>query len=270
MSGMLATLSGAASVASALETLAFGAAGPVVLGGFAFQDFEVPATITLPVKQAVAVHKLIGGERVLDAMGPDYGDIAWAGVMLGAFAEARAQALKAVADAGQAAALTWGTWAFTVLPYQLTLKEGFQQVAYAIKCSVIRDDSAAPAGGATDLTTSVTQDMAAALMQGGAALSATLGGAQSAIQGLAPILPGSAGVASALASVAGAQGLVGAIAGTSATVLAGAGARAATAGTPVASISDLDAVTTAAGTLAQAVSAGGYLGRMAANLGANL
>ena len=270
MSGALATLSGAASVASALETLAFGAAGPVVLGGFAFQDFEVPSAITLPVKQAVAVHKLIGGERVVDAMGPDYGDIAWAGVMLGAFAEARAQALKARADAGQAVALTWGTWAFCVLPYQITLKQGFQQVAYAIKCSVIRDDSVVPGPDATDLNGSVTGDIASALMQGGSALSAALGSVQSVIQGLAPILPGSAGVASALASVAGAQAVAGGVAGTSATVLAGVGTRAAAAGTPVASIADLGIATNAAAALAQAASAGGYLGRMAANLGANL
>ncbi len=270
MSGFLATLSATASVASALETLAFGAAGPVVLGGFSFLDFEVPETITLPVKQAVAVHRLIGGERVLDAMGPDYGDIAWSGTMLGAFAEMRAQSLKNLADAGQPLALTWGTWAFTVLPYQIALKEGYQRIAYTIRCAVIRDDSAAPGDVLADLNASVTQDMAAALAQGGTALEGALATAQGTILGLAPILPGSAGVASALTTVAGVQGIAGAIAGTATTLLSRLGAGSAALTTPVASIADLAAAANATGSLAQAASAGAYLGRAGANLAANL
>ncbi len=270
MSSILATLSATTSVASALQTLAFGAVGPVVLGSFGFESFEVPATITLPVQQAIAIHKLIGGERVLDAMGPDYGDIAWTGTMLGGFAEGRAQMLKALVDAGQAAVLTWGTWAFTVMPHIVTLKEAYQRVDYALKCTVIRDDSSAPDVTAMDLNASVTQDMASALTQGGTALSATLGGLQSTIQNLAPILPGSGGIASALAALAGAQAIAGSAAASGSQILSGIEQRAAALGTPVASMGDLGTAASATGTVAQAGAANGFLGRMAANLTASL
>jgi hypothetical protein len=270
MSDDLASLSDAAAAVSGLATLAFGASGPVVLGSFAFQDFEVPESIQVPVRQAVGVHRLIGGERVFDAMGPDYGDIAWTGVMLGAFAEDRVQTLKALVDEGQAVALTWGTWSFTVLPHQLSLREAYQRIFYAIRCAVIRDDSAAPEETAIDLGTSMLADMGSALGAGGATLGGTLGTAQGTLRGLAPIAPGSAGVGTALATVSAAQAVVGVAQDSSSSAISSVGVRAAGLSTPVASLADLSTVANQTGALAQAAAAGTYLGRMAANLNANL
>jgi hypothetical protein len=269
MSGAIATLGDAASVASALETLAFGAAGPVVLGSFAFQDFEVPESITLPVRQAVAVHRLIGGERVLDAMGADYGDVAWAGVMLGGGAQARAQSLKALADAGQAVALTWGTWNFTVLPHWISLREGYQRIVYAIRCTVIRDDSAAPDQLALDLGASLAGDIGAAIAGGGGSVAGALANVQATLQLIGPILPGSAAVRAAWNAVSGAQGVVASAQAAAAAQVAGVGGRAAGLSTPVSTMTDLASAATQTGQLAQAATAGAYLGRMAANLSAN-
>ncbi len=269
MSGTIATLSDATSAASALETLAFGAAGPVVLGSFAFQDFEVPETMTLPVRQALVVHRLIGGERVLEAMGADYGDIAWSGVMLGSEAETRAQNLKALADAGQAVALTWGTWNFTVLPHRISLREGYQRIAYAISCAVIRDDSAAPDQLALDLGASLVGDIGAAIAGGGDGVAGTLQDVQATLQLIGPVLPGSAAVGAAWSAVAGAQGVVNAAQAASGAQVAGVGARAAGLATPVSSMTDLASAATQTGHLAQAATASAYLGRMAANLSAN-
>ncbi len=270
MSGFIATLSAVTSVGAALETLAFGAAGPVALGNVVFEDFEVPASISLPVKQAVAIHKLIGGDRVLDAMGPDYGDIAWSGIMLGPFAEYRAQTIKALVDAAQPVALTWGTWAFTVLAHSCTLRQAYQRIAYSISCVVLIDQTAAQAQPDADLNGSLTADMGSAIATGGSTLSASLETAQTTLQGLAPIMPGSAAVGSALTAVASAQGVVSGIAGSSNSLLTGTGLRAALLGTPIASMADLSTATLVTGALAQAQAATSYLGRMAANLTANL
>lgn len=270
MSGTIATLSAAASVGSALETLSFGAAGPVVLGEFCFQSFEVPGTICLPVKQGVALHKLIGGARVPAAMGPDYGDITWGGCMLGAFAEERAQMLKALVDSGQMAVLSWGIWAFTVLPHALSLREQYQRVGYAIQCTVIRDESSAPVDGPVDLNTSVAQDLTAAIASGGSAVPGTLGSLQAVIQKLAPILPGSSGVDMALSALAGAQGVANTASAVAARDISATGKRAAPLGLPVASMGDLGLAASTTEALAQAGQASSYLGRAAANLTANL
>jgi hypothetical protein len=269
MSDVLATLSDAESAASGLATLAFGASGPVVLGSFAFQDFEVPEVIRVPVRQAITVHRLIGGERVFDAMGPDYGDVAWSGMMLGTDAESRAQMLKALVDGGEAVALTWGTWSFTVLPYRLSLREAYQRISYTVRCAVIRDDSAAPDELVIDLGASLLADMAAAGGAGGTALGGTLAIAQGALQELAPILPGTAGVGAALAAVLAAQMVVCGAQDASSSAIVSVGDRAAGLSTPVASLTDLSAVAGQTGTLAQASAASTYLGRMAANLNAN-
>ena len=270
MSGVLATLDTGLSVASALETLAFGAAGPVVLGGFEFLTFEVPAEITLPVKQQTALHILIGGDRVLDALGPNYGDIGWSGVFLGPGAEYRAQSLKALVDAAQPVALTWGTFAFTVFPHAAPMKFGYAQIPYSVHCTILRDESAAQAAAGPDLNGTTLNDIGSAIAMGGTQLSATLATAQTTLENLAPILPGTTGVLSALTAVQTAQGVTNTLTGGSTSLIAGVASRAAALPTPIASMADLATAAAQTGTLAQGVAAVGFLGRMAANLTANL
>ena len=55
----------------------------VTLGGFAFQDFEVPERIPAGGEQMLAIHKLVGGRRVIDAMGRDDAALEWSGYFLG-------------------------------------------------------------------------------------------------------------------------------------------------------------------------------------------
>ena len=44
---------------------------PVILGPIALQGFEVPESITIGGAQRLAIHRLPGGARVIDALGPD-------------------------------------------------------------------------------------------------------------------------------------------------------------------------------------------------------
>src|SRR5689334_14980148 len=61
--------------------------GPVLL-----EAFELPARVGWGGRQRMAVHRLPGGRRVIDAMGRDDADIAWTGVFTGSDAVARARA----------------------------------------------------------------------------------------------------------------------------------------------------------------------------------
>jgi len=56
----------------------------LILGPVAFDNFSPPERMPFGGKQAMAVHKYIGGSRVLDTTGPDDADIHWSGFFLGA------------------------------------------------------------------------------------------------------------------------------------------------------------------------------------------
>jgi hypothetical protein len=51
----------------------------VTIGGISLSEWEIPERINFGGKQQVTVHKLIGGNRVIDAMGPDPDDVRWSG-----------------------------------------------------------------------------------------------------------------------------------------------------------------------------------------------
>lgn len=53
----------------------------LVLAGVAFTDYSTPDTLPIGGKQAMAVHKLPGGTRVIDTLGPDENQISWSGTL---------------------------------------------------------------------------------------------------------------------------------------------------------------------------------------------
>lgn len=116
---------------------------PVTLGGFSFQDFEVPENLPFGGRQMHAKNIMIGGKRQIDALGWDPSDINWGGRFRGAAAQSRAMALQAVAQSGRAVPLMWGGMFYRVLV------EGFHadyqrpmEIPYEINCVVIDDPSA--------------------------------------------------------------------------------------------------------------------------------
>src|SRR5690242_17085448 len=62
----------------------------LVLGPVAFSDFEVPERIRFGGAQRLTVHKLPGGARVIDALGPDDTELGWSGIFAGPDATERA------------------------------------------------------------------------------------------------------------------------------------------------------------------------------------
>jgi len=49
------------------------------LGGFQFSGFSIPDLMPLGGRQNMTIHKLPGGSRVIDTLGPDEHDISWRG-----------------------------------------------------------------------------------------------------------------------------------------------------------------------------------------------
>lgn len=123
----------------------------LTLGGVAFADFEIPEKIEGGGKQMLNVHKLVGGTRIVDAMGPDPDNLKWTGKFRGPNAVARCQTLDAMRGQGAQLELSWGGFTYTVVIESFTFSyERFYEIAYSIDLKVVVDP-AAQGGGASPL-----------------------------------------------------------------------------------------------------------------------
>ena len=136
----------------------------VTLGGFAFADTEVPEKMPFGGKQALVSHDLVGGVRVIDAMGGFEGPIEWSGMFLGSNALARARALDTMRRAGKSLQLTWSELTYTVVIESFSADfERFYQIPYRITCTVAKDNAKdAPVAGKVSLDGQVRSDTIAA------------------------------------------------------------------------------------------------------------
>jgi hypothetical protein len=87
----------------------------LILGGVAFTDFSAPDKMPFGGKQAMAIHKLPGGKRVIDTLGPDDADYSWSGQFYGNDAYSTSLLLDAMRAAGEPVPLTWGGQFWMVL-----------------------------------------------------------------------------------------------------------------------------------------------------------
>ena len=91
------------------------AADVLALGSIIFTNFSTPERMPFGGEHCMNVHKLIGGQRVVDTMGPDDRDIRWSGVFWGDNALNTAQELDALRVQGSPLGLSWGGGAYTVV-----------------------------------------------------------------------------------------------------------------------------------------------------------
>jgi hypothetical protein len=80
----------------------------LTLAGVTFDQFSTPSDMMGGGNQAMVIHKLPGGSRVIDTLGPDDADITWDGLFFGANAYSTALLLDSIRAAGQVVSLTWG------------------------------------------------------------------------------------------------------------------------------------------------------------------
>ena len=142
----------------------------LTLGGVPFQDMEVPEKISFGGKQRVKVQNLIGGGRVVVALGLDDGEISFSGIFSGADAVDRAQFLDTARSLGAPLPLVWDRFFYTVII------EGFAAeyrkpnlIPFSINCVVVNDPLAMLASAAVPITNLVGNDLASAGALGGQA-----------------------------------------------------------------------------------------------------
>ena len=114
----------------------------IFLGSIVFTDLEIPERVPFGGDQALAVHKLIGGVRVVDAMGPDDMDLSWSGRFQGPLATLRARQLDALRASGAEVPLTFGAFTYLVVVKHAALNfERFYQIPYSVTCLPVASPS---------------------------------------------------------------------------------------------------------------------------------
>jgi hypothetical protein len=255
MSGFISSLPSLSDAISAISSFAFGSTGGVVLGDFAFGGFEVPETISIPGNQAMTVHKLPGGERVIDVLGDDPGEISWSGIIIDGDPASRAQQLETMRAAGAPLPLQWGTFFYTVVIRSFQAKVMYSRVGYDISCTVLQNEATAQQASDPSLTDAVGGDIGSALASAPAALSSALATAQTGVAALGRLIPGSPLLAQASATLGAANGSLQSLA-TSSGNLIGA----------VTSGAALSSIASNAGTMAQSLQSAAFVGRSLRNL----
>jgi hypothetical protein len=110
----------------------------LVLGGFIFTDYAIPERVPQGGEHHLVVHKLIGGTRVVDAMGPDDSDITWNGRFQGRDAVSKATALDQLRKSGAQVPLIVDSQFYTVAVKKFEWDyERFYQILYKITCLVV-------------------------------------------------------------------------------------------------------------------------------------
>lgn len=112
-------------------------------GSFVFDGAEVPERIRFGGSQLLAVEKMIGGRRRINALGADDDPLNWSGLFLYSSAVARARFLDSVRREGLLCTLSWD-----VLRYQVVVAEFHAdyekpfKIPYTIKLEVVEDKTA--------------------------------------------------------------------------------------------------------------------------------
>lgn len=80
----------------------------LTLAGIAFTGYSPPDSMMGGGRQAMVVHKLPGGSRVIDTLGPDEADISWRGTFFANDAYDNALYLDSLRASGGQVNLSWG------------------------------------------------------------------------------------------------------------------------------------------------------------------
>ncbi|WP_428375201.1 hypothetical protein [Lichenicoccus sp.] len=238
---------------------------PLILGSVLFYGHEVPARIKVGGQHAVSIHRLPGGGRIIDAMGPDEGAISWTGYFTGPSAAARARVVDAIRQNGDLVGLSFGDYAFNVVVvhFDYDIQDRGAVISYRIRAEILPSTTSPVNDTAGAIATSISNDLltAASLLPGSAAGS-SLSQAQVVIAAAsAPTATQTlALVGNALS--AGGSALQAALSMTGAGLVTG-GANFGTAGT---SQPSLDGLAQDAGSLAAMTQSAGYVNRSQSNL----
>jgi hypothetical protein len=236
---------------------------PISIGAIDLQDFEVPSSVRFGGRHRLAVHKLSGGQRIIESLGPDDDEISFQGTASGTDADARIRAINRLRLSGEAVWLAWASFRYWVVVKSLTMEyQSPWWIPFRISCVVVNQDGVRKTSSSTLWTT----------------ISADLGSATSAAAGqfldLGPLrdaLSGSNALTAGTLSRAQAVSTVEATLSPIRTQISLASATLVASGQPTddaASYGSAFAAKVAcAGSLATAVNVAAYIGRIGTNLG---
>jgi nucleoid-associated protein YgaU len=189
-------------------------------GPFQFAGAEVPEQINFGGAQMLCTHKMIGGLRIVDALGPDDAPLAWSGIFLYEGAAERARFLDYVRRSGLTCTLTWGVFQYAVIVSEF--KADFKKpywIPFSITCEVVRDqtqDVASPPK-ATQQDAIIADSARMSQLAGAVGIASIAGLAAAASSSLSSMLGAVAPIAGGLVSLSSAassgSGLLSAIVG---------------------------------------------------------
>lgn len=112
----------------------------LTLGQVTFANFEIPERINFGGEQALSVKQLVGGQRIIDAMGRIDDDISWSGMFFESTATQRAQFLDQMRMSGNAFTLSFANFNYSVVVREFKCSfERTYQIPYSITCTVIEN-----------------------------------------------------------------------------------------------------------------------------------
>lgn len=236
----------------------------LLLGPIVFRDFEIPSGVNFGGRQRLALYRLPGGSRVIDALGRDDAQINFSGIFAGSSATLRARSLDELRVAGAALPLTWDVLFYTVLisEFRADYRTSWW-IPYRIVCTVLQDEASTQTQATASLTAAALSDVGSAAGYASDA-GVDLSLLQTAISTPGSTTRGTAAYTAAQSCLVGARSSVGGSIDAATTTLAGmdvAGSRSAQTG-----VTNLLAATDAAGQLSSLVSADAYIRRTEANL----
>lgn len=162
----------------------------VTLGDFEFADFEVPENIPFGTTQKLNRHTLIGGKRVIDALGPTADDMTWTGWLTGPNALDRGTYLEGLCQKGHQLPLTWSRRSYTIVIESARFDFRLAwRIQYTITCTVVSNDTAPvtaiPSPSAEQvINDDMTEATTMAATVGNTGLTGALASVQSALKGV--------------------------------------------------------------------------------------
>lgn len=138
----------------------------LTLGGFTFDGYSTPTSMGAGGKQAMIVHKLPGGARVIDTLGPDEDSISWSGFFWGDNSLSNMVSLDAMRAAGQVISLTFAGQFRSVIISDFSWRVRRLPVwgEYNISCIVYQNPSFGLIGATqSSVDVLILSDLAAAL-----------------------------------------------------------------------------------------------------------
>jgi hypothetical protein len=181
----------------------------LLLGPIAFRNFEVPASINIGGAQRLAIHRLPGGARVIDALGRDDSDISFSGTFSGPDATLRARSIDEIRAAGLFMPLTWDVFFYSVIinKFEADYRSGWW-IPYRISCTIVCAGASSVVASVISLADDALSDVTTAC-NFATVVGVDLSDTQSALGMPDAAVKGTATYSSTLATLACASALVG-------------------------------------------------------------